>query len=275
MRTSRARLIAAAMAFATTAVVVAPSAGAQETTSSTRPPRETTSSTRPPREQPRERPHGDRQRPPADGERRAMAMDEVKSRCLNQIQLRHEALANVKRRLARSRFVTDAHEAALVQNIDATASSLSRLADVIQGEDNFEELRAECRSIVDDHRVFVLVMPRVRLVLASDAALSAAGRLTTVADRLQTEIDQAKAEGKDTAQAESDLARMRTHIATAKDQADGVYGAVINLTPADYNANHEVLRPAREAVRAAKNELRAAVAAGREVGRGLGSSERA
>ncbi|HVE94146.1 MAG TPA: hypothetical protein VNB24_04435 [Acidimicrobiales bacterium] len=267
----RTRLVVAVVAVASMGIMSAPGASAQETTSSTRPPRESAPSTRPPREQPRERP---RERPPGDGERRAMAMDEVKSRCLHQIQLRHEALANVKRRMARARFVTDEHEAALVQNIDATAASLSRLADVIQGEDNFEELRAECRSIVDDHRVFVLVIPRVRLVLASDAALGAAGRLTTAADHLQTEIDKAKSGGKDTAEAERDLARMRTHIATARDQASGVYGAVINLKPADYNANHDVLRPAREAVRAAKNELRAAVAAGREVRQGLGSSER-
>ena len=254
----RARLIAAVAAFVGTAVLVAPAATAQETTSTTSPPRKQ----RAPSDKPRER-------PPADGERRAMAMDEVKSRCLHQIERRHEALTAVKRRLSRARFVTDQHEAALVQNIDSTASSLSRLADVIQGEDNFEELRAECRSIVVDHRVFVLVIPRVRLVLASDAALGAAGRLTTAADHLQAEIDKAKAEGRDTSEPESDLARMRTHIATAKDQADGVYGAVINLTPADYNANNEVLRPAREAVRNAKNELRAAVAAGREVRQGL------
>ena len=200
-------------------------------------------------------------------------MDEVKSRCLHQIERRHNALAGVKRRMAQSRFLTDEHEAALVQNVDSTAASLSRLADVIQGEDNFEELRAECRSIVDDHRVFVLVLPRVRLIVASDAELAAARRLTDVADRLQTQIDEAKADGRDTAEAERDLATMRNHIQVAQDHAGGVYASVINITPAQYNSNHEILDGARGAVRAAKDALRAAVAAGREVRQDLGEDE--
>lgn len=219
---------------------------------------------RPTRTRPAERPM------PPEGERRALAMDEIKSRCLRQIDLRHTALSRVKQRLANARFLTDTHEDALTQNIDATSASLSRLADVIQGEDNFEELREECRSIVMDHRVFVLVLPRARLLAAADAELAAANRLTEAAAQLQAKIDEAKAAGKDTTEAESDLARTRAHIANARDQADGVYDAVVGITPSQYNGNHEILQGTREAVRAAKNELRAAVAAAREVRQGLG-----
>lgn len=250
--TRRNRFAATLAAFVGAAILIAPPAGAQESTTST------TMKPRPPREQPRER-------PPAEGERREQAMDEIKSRCLNQIELRQRAMAAAKRRLAQARFVTDSHEAALVQNIDATAASLSRLADTIQGEDNFEELRAECRSIVVDHRVFVLVLPRVRLVVASDAELAAARRLTDAATKFQAEIDKQKAEGKDTTEAESDLARMRAHTQSAHDHAVTVFDSVIGITPADYNANPNVLDAARTEVRAAKEDLRAAMAAAREV----------
>lgn len=205
------------------------------------------------------------QRTPGQQARRAAVMDEVKSRCLRQIELRHTAMARVKQRISSSRFLSDDHEAALAQDLDATASSLSRLADAIQAEDDFDELRAECRSIVLDHRVFVLVMPHARLVTAADAALAAAARLTAVADRLQTRIDEAKGQGKDTAEAQSDLAQMRGHIAVAIDQADGVYDGVIGITPAEYNTNHQILDDPRRAVRACKDELRAAVVVGRKL----------
>lgn len=219
----------------------------------------TTSTTRPPYH-----------RPPREGDR-AAAMDEVKSRCLHEIERRQNDLSAAKRRLAQAEPLTDAHEGALVQNIDATSASLSRLADAIQAEDNFEELRAECRSIVVDHRVYVLVIPRARLVALSDAELAAAAKLTELAAKLQSRIDQAKAEGKDTAEAEADLARMRGHVQAARDYASGVYDSVIGITPAQYNANNQILDGPRQAVRAARDELQAAVEAAKEVRQDLGS----
>ncbi|MEY2468548.1 MAG: hypothetical protein QOF21_1246 [Actinomycetota bacterium] len=194
---------------------------------------------------------------------RERSVDEVKARCLAQIDRRQTALSAAKKRLDNSRFLTDAHQAALDANIEATASGLSSLADTIQGDTEMEQLRADCRKIIDDYRVFVLVIPRGRLVRASDGAIAAATRLTGVADRLQSAIDKAKADGKDTSKAEADLAKMKTAIASAKSHASGVYDAVIGLTPADYNANHDVLMPSRTNVRAAAAAIKEAVAAGR------------
>ncbi len=197
-------------------------------------------------------------------ERQSAAADEVKSRCLNQIDRRQKALSAEKARLQNAKFLTDAHQSALEAINDKTSSGLATLADTIQGEDNFEQLRAECRQIVEDYRVFALVRPRTRLVLASDRELAAVTKLNGVADRIQSAIDKAKADGRDTAQAEASLATMRAAIASASDHADGVYGAVIDLKPADYNANNHVLDAPRSDVRAARDNLKQAVASGRD-----------
>lgn len=211
--------------------------------------------------------------PSARGARRAevksQAVDEMKTRCLSQIDRRQNALSAEKTRLQNAKFVTDAHQSALESINEQTSSGLATLADKIQGESDFNQLRVECRQIVDNFRVFALVRPRTRLVLASDRELAAVTKLTAIADRVQSAIDKAKANGKDTTQAEADLATMRSAIASAKSHADGVYDAVIHLTPADYNANHEVLTPPRTNVRSARDSLKQAVASGRAARKSL------
>jgi hypothetical protein len=202
-------------------------------------------------------------------EARSDAIDEVKSRCLNQIDRRQKALSELKARLANAKFLTDAHQAALDAINEQTSSGLSSLADTIQSEDNFEQLKAECRQIVEGYRVFALVRPRARLVLAADRELTAVTKLNGVADRIQSAIDKAKSEGRDTSKAEADLATMRAAITSASSHASGVYDAVIHLTPADYNANHGVLDAPRAEVRAARDSLKQAVAAGRDARQSL------
>ena len=225
-------------ALATAAVLMPTAAFAQSNTARTRPTRD-----------------------PAAAEGRPV--DTVKARCLQQIDRRQTALSAAKARLENAKFLTDAHQSALDANIESTASGLSSLANTIQGDTSMDQLKADCKKIVEDYRVYVLVIPRARLVRASDAELGASSKLTNVAGRLQSAIDKAKSQNKDTTQAEADLAKMNAAIATITPNASGVFSAVINLTPADYNANHDVLDSSRSNVRTAAKGVHDAVAAGR------------
>jgi hypothetical protein len=197
------------------------------------------------------------------GERREQLIERVKARCLSQIERRQRALGAERERLSNAKALTDAHRSALLRINESVSNGLAALADEIQAEDNGEDLRAECRRIVDDFRVFTLVRPRSRLVLASDRELRAVTRLTEVAAKIDSKIAEAKADGRDTANAEAELTKMRQAIATAQGKASAVYDSVIGLTPADYNADHAVLEAARDAVRAGGEAVRAAVKAGR------------
>jgi hypothetical protein len=225
---------------------------------------DTTTTTRAPRTDERAGPRA---------ERRDQMIERVKTRCLAQIDRRQRALEAERKRLAEADALTDAHRAALTRINESTSNGLAALADEIQAEDNGEELRSECRRIVDDFRVFTLVRPRARLVLASDRELKAVERLTGVAADIQKAIDDAKADGRDTTEAEAKLAEMKDATATAQSEASGVFDSVIDITPADFNANHEVLDPARDAVKAAREAIRTAVSAGRAAMESLHSTQ--
>jgi hypothetical protein len=204
-------------------------------------------------------------------EREEYSLDRVKARCLEQIRRRQSALDNERERLRNARALTDEHRRALMAINEEVANGLAALADEIQAEDNAEELRVLCRRIVEDFRVFTLVRPRARLVVASDRALAGVERLRNVASRIEDAIERAQEDGRDTAEAERHLAAMRTAIDAAAEQAGGVFDDVIGLTAADYNANNDVLEPSVAAVRAARDSMQTAVSEGRAARQSLRS----
>lgn len=79
-----------------------------------------------------------------------------------------------------------------------------------------------------------------------------------MAATLADAIARAEAAGQDVGGAKLDLDMMREAIASGVASADSVAPAVLGLTPADRNANHEVLTPARQALRSARSGLKVA-----------------
>ena len=187
-------------------------------------------------------------------------LDDVKRRCIAQIDRRLAALDQRQRELGTARHLTAEHKAALDADINATRDGLKAVAAQIREESDPVALRRECESIWTSFRVFALVLPRTRLVTTADAEVFAVSRLTDVAARLEA----AGASG-------DDLDAMKAKIASASTAASGVAPSILPLTPADWNANREVLTPARNSVRSARADLKAAAELGRKIADSLKS----
>ena len=190
---------------------------------------------------------------PTDASRRSI--EDVRARCLAAIDVRLPALAAAHTAVSGNEHVTDAHQAALVADIDQTAARLRDLATLIKADTDLAILRDHCRSIFEDNRVFALVLPRARLVVGADTATDAGAKLRDVAAKLADAIAKAEAAGQDVRQAKLDLDMMKAHIASGVASAGRVPGTVLGLTPADWNADHEVLTPARQSLRSARADL--------------------
>lgn len=185
-------------------------------------------------------------------------IDDMKRRCIAQIDRRVAALDLRQRELGAARHLTAEHKAALDTDINNTRTGLKALAVQIREETDPAALRRECESIWTAFRVFALVLPRTRLVTTADAELFAASRLTDIAARLES----AGASG-------ADLDAMKAKIASASAAASSVAPSILPLTPADWNANHEVLAPAQTSVRSARADLKAAAELGRKIAEDL------
>ena len=94
--------------------------------------------------------------------------------------------------------------------------------------------------------------------ISGPPATDAGAKLSEVAGKLKDAIDRAEAAGQDVTQAKVDLGALRAAIASGVAAAGTVPGAVLGLTPADWNANHEVLTPPRQSLRAGRADLKMA-----------------
>lgn len=182
------------------------------------------------------------------------SIEDLRARCIAAIDVRLPALMAARAAVSDNQHVTDDHQAALLADIDETAARLRVLADLIKADTDLATMKEHCRSIFEDNRVFALVLPRGRLVVGADTASDAGAKLGDVAARLADAITAAESAGRDVAQAKLDLDMMKAGVAAA----GSVAPAVLGLTPADWNADHEVLTPARQSLRLARADLKVA-----------------
>jgi hypothetical protein len=192
------------------------------------------------------------------------SIDDLRARCIAAIDIRLPALAAAGKAVSDNEHVTDDHQAALAADIEETAGRLRVLADRIKADNELATLKEHCRSIFEDNRVFALVVPRARLVVGADMATDTGAKLGDVAARLADAIAKSRElhppspEAGDVGQAKLDLDMMKAAIASGVASAGSVAPAVLGLTPADWNADHEVLTPARQSLRSARADLKVA-----------------
>lgn len=191
---------------------------------------------------------------------------QVVGRC--EIDRRMATIERLRRAVDGSRHLTDAHEAALERILDRSATGLRALRAEIDAATTVEELRADLRRIVEDFRVYLLVVPQVRLVIAADVTEAAVTRGVRIAERLELAIAAAEAAGKDVGEAPELLASMRGHLRAAGAKVNGLASAILPLTPADWNDGTAgpALERARRAIGEARRvDLRAALSDARAI----------
>ncbi len=174
-----------------------------------------------------------------------------------EIDRRLVTITKLQGRVSAARGLTDADRAALQSQLAADTSGLTALRATIDGETNVTALRADLKQIVTNFRIYVLMAPKTAEVIAADTELAAVTRLGTVESRLQARIDADNAAGKDTTQAQSDLAAMQAKVVQVALLVQGIPPAVLPLTPAQYNAGtaRPILMSSRTSLRTGRGLL--------------------
>jgi hypothetical protein len=148
----------------------------------------------------------------------------------------------------------DADKTALVDRMQADITGLTSLDATIKADTTASAARTDAKKIFTDFRIYALVVPSTRMVVAADAVQDvAAPRLTTVADRLQARITKKNATAEQPV-----LDDMKAKIADATTATEGMSQRHLALTPADWNANHGVLDSDLAKLKTARTDLRAA-----------------
>ena len=181
-------------------------------------------------------------------ELRSDATAALKARGDVEIDRRLRTLADLTKRVQNAKHLTPANRDALATQLVAETSGLTALKAKIDADTDLATLRADLRAIVTQYRVYLLMDPKVHLVVAADRSLAAADAFDKVFAKLDGKpgVDQAK------------LADAKAKVDDARKLAGGVPDSVIPLQPPDYPGNRPALESARDDLRTARQDLRAA-----------------
>jgi len=190
----------------------------------------------------------------------------AKARVTHRIDLRLAALARLDRRADRAEHLSAEHRDTLAVLIDENVAGLTELRGQVAEASTREQLRADVKSMVQDHRVFVLVLPQVRLTLVADRELAVVERLGQVHDRLAKLIEKAEAVGRDTRRAAESLDAMQAQLDAATEDVAGQVDRLLAIEPGpDGPAIRSAVDEIRESLRAARQDLRDAIGIARRI----------
>ena len=147
-----------------------------------------------------------------------------KRRCLKAIERRVVDLAAWSARISFRNNLTPEQKADLVGQMTATSDGLLNVAKpAVEAATTRAQLKAACKAILTDYRVYLVVHPRVLITAAAWGWLHRIGELEVKASVL-------KAADKDTTVIDGLLLH-------ARNTATPIPGAVAGVTPASYNAD--------------------------------------
>ncbi len=178
-----------------------------------------------------------------------------------EIQRRFTTLNALSAKITGSTALTTSDAAALTAEIGATRTGLTDLKTTVDAETSIPALKAEIGRIATEFRVYLLVGPQVNLVSGADRVVASQTMFTKVDTNLAARIAAAKAAGKDTTAAQSDLDAMNAAVTKAVGLATPLPATLLPLTPAQYNAGTAgpVVSSARAALVQARDLLKSAV----------------
>jgi hypothetical protein len=160
-----------------------------------------------------------------------------------------------------ARALSSSHKSTLSSLINSDTSGLTALKTKVAGETTVDAVKADATSMVNDYRIYLLVGPKVRLVIAADNGTAVAAKLAEIRTRLSDAIDKAAAGGADVTDAKAKLADLDSKLAAANTALAGQADAALAIQPGpDGDAIRAALQPIRASIHTAREDLRAAVA---------------
>ena len=194
----------------------------------------------------------------ADTPRQDAVLARLKTRGDAEIARRLTTLDQLSHVISDAKHISDGDKTTLTTIVVNDRSGLTTLKTKIDADTDVATARVDVQSIVTSFRVYVLLMPQVHLVRASDVGLDAVTRLDGLAARLQTRIDADRAAGKDVTRAQASVDDLKAQTKAAAGVLAPVPDQVTSLTPPQWPGAQSTLKSARESLRTARHDLQAA-----------------
>lgn len=147
------------------------------------------------------------------------------------IDARVNALNKLNTRIQNIRRISASEKASINGQIASEIASLNALRAKIHAQGSVEGARADEKSITQDHRVYMLVIPQGYILGAADRINVIAEDMTALSVKINARITAAKASGKDTSAMEAKMSDVAVKIKAASDAGTSAKAKVSSLVP--------------------------------------------
>lgn len=190
-------------------------------------------------------------------------IEKAKERAHRELERRKEALEKLQDRIEDAKRLSEEGKNSLTADIRAQLGSLEALRTRIAASISTSTIRADIASITKSHRIFALVIPKGAILAAADRVKTIAARMTTLGAKSQVRIDATATAGIDVSAAKAALADFTAKVADAGVQVQAAIDLVATLKADNgdeltFKANKQMLKDAREKIRLAEADLKAA-----------------
>lgn len=165
----------------------------------------------------------------------------IKSRARAEITRRLNSLNRLNSAINGTSRLSDSAKSTLSGEVNAEISDLTRLKSKIAADTDLATARIDAQAIFTEYRIYALVVPKVWLVRTVDDQQAVEDKLNTMIGKLQTRINTAQGQGKDTASLQAALNDMTAQVHAAQIIALKTGAAILRVQPTDYNNDHSVL----------------------------------
>jgi hypothetical protein len=192
-------------------------------------------------------------------------LNTIITRGTQEINRRLDSLKTLGDKINSATRLTSADKTLLINQVNAETTSLTNLRAKLAADTSLTEARTDARSITAEYRVYALIVPKIAIIRMADSILQTSSKLSALAEKIQTRIDQAKSAGKNTASIQIQLDSMNEIITEANITANSLQAKVITLQPTDYNNDHTILSGYRDQLKSAHLQNVTAVADARAI----------
>jgi hypothetical protein len=187
----------------------------------------------------------------------------------DEISRRLTTLQSLSSKINSATKLTTSDQASLSNEVSGETTGLTALKTKLDADTTVADAKTDAQSIINDYRVYALIVPKVNLIKVADDQQVAEAKLSALLPKLQTRVSTAKTAGKNVTSMESGLTDMSTQLGNAQTISSGVEASVIGLQPSDYNTDHTVLSGNRDKLTTAQTDVKAVVSDATSIVSGL------
>lgn len=196
-------------------------------------------------------------------------LESLRERALREIDRRLASLNKLSTRIDSLKRLSTGQKSSFKAGIQGQIDSLTSLRGTIETQTDAATLRSDVKSIRDSYRIYALYMPKIGTLVVIDVMNTTYNKLSELATKLDTRIQEAKAEGNDTTVLETALTDMKSDLESAKTNFTEAEQLVLPLEPEGFPGNKTQLQEARTKMQAARADFRSARENARTIIQGL------